>query len=303
MDWPDDKRTWRLFLVLGLCTDSSYLKGRPFRWGRRFSGAPVKFAWMECTSDRPMLGEAMLLMRSTERITVRQALDCLAVLRNVDAADSFCGHHTLELYVLPLPANYVKAHIRLDIDEIVAAKQRDLDDRGEWMLRAQWGIKAYVKEDWLYGLAPVLRRHLIDERFASAASYLNTSVHDLRWDMCDWREEDFDPDFDPYLPPAEAESAYLHAFKAIEALVGEPGKNHRIKEALAKVGIDPEASFKFGPDIVPIAETIHQFLHTRDHTAGHGSPQNKRKLKLPEIFKVQAVARHMILFAPDERQS
>ncbi len=195
---------------------------------------------------------------------------------------------------------YPKDREELSVRDLIAAHEEEFwDSYREGILRQEWETRSIVSPRWLDEMAPIIARHFADTRFASAAGYLFKSIADLWWDMCDWREEGYRGDFRPYLTQAEAEAAFLNAFKAVEALIGEPGSVERVQQSLRQIGVNPKEEFLFGKERIQVAHAVRACLGTRDKVAAHGSRQNKRELTLPGIFRLQALARHLLLFAPE----
>jgi len=96
------------------------------------------------------------------------------------------------------------------------------------------------------------------------------------------------------------ESAYQNAFKAIEAIIGEPPKDKRkLRMKLIEAGINPDE--KVGYDLYemkPGKETVIKKLvdmhQARDKKAAHGKTNELRNIGYCELKDKQALARYLI---------
>jgi len=96
------------------------------------------------------------------------------------------------------------------------------------------------------------------------------------------------------------EDALHSAFKAIEAVIGDPPKNdRRFFSTLAKLGIDPaeEAGYL---NKTPIHKMIRRMNEARDKCSAHGSTRNRR-ISAAELLDFQTCA-NVIVTAAFEKQ-
>jgi hypothetical protein len=96
------------------------------------------------------------------------------------------------------------------------------------------------------------------------------------------------------------EDALHSAFKAIEAVIGDPSKDdRRFFATLAKIGIDPaeEAGYL---NKIPIHKMIRRMNEARDKRSAHGSTRN-RKISAAELLDFQTCA-DVIVTAALEKQ-
>ena len=100
-----------------------------------------------------------------------------------------------------------------------------------------------------------------------------------------------------------AENAVLNAFKAIEAIIGDPPKNEaKYRQKLEKVGISPDELVGFtGYSGIegkqPIGNKIRKFNYLRDKKAAHGRSAIDRRITFYEIMDIQACAQAVIQIA------
>ena len=98
---------------------------------------------------------------------------------------------------------------------------------------------------------------------------------------------------------AAVESAFVESFKAIEAMVGEPGDEQRLRRRLVNMGIDPDEPVGYTEDL-SIVRRIRDVHRTRDKRAGHGyRPQGVAPITYRELMNAQALARACILMHLD----
>ena len=105
---------------------------------------------------------------------------------------------------------------------------------------------------------------------------------------------------------ARAENAVLNAFKAVEAIVGDPPKDDKkFLKKLWEVGIDPSMMVgymsrgldKGMTEREPIAEKIRKMSNVRDKKAAHGSTKSDRRITYFEIMDFQALAEAVVRIA------
>jgi hypothetical protein len=83
------------------------------------------------------------------------------------------------------------------------------------------------------------------------------------------------------------ENSAQNAFKAIEALIGDPPKDdERFFKKLRSLGLDPDSTVGY-KEKKPLFEAIRQLGVLRDKKAAHGSTPNRR-IKLGEMLDCQA---------------
>jgi hypothetical protein len=151
--------------------------------------------------------------------------------------------------------------------------------------------------EWLENIAPYLRKYIKDADFQRGCSYLFLSMWELGIDVCDWADEDYDQDFYRFVSISKAESAFLNAFKTIEAIVGEPSKNRTRQKLTQKlqakgINLDENVGYKHKSNVI---DKVLEYHPLRDQIAAHGIGKIKRELKLSEIIELQSLARYLLL--------
>ena len=100
---------------------------------------------------------------------------------------------------------------------------------------------------------------------------------------------------------ARVETAYQNAFKAVEAVVGEPSKDRRkLRLRLTTRGINPDEMVGYNVyGTKPAKDTILTKLidmhQTRDKKAAHGKSNVPRTIGYCELRDKQELARYLIL--------
>ena len=151
--------------------------------------------------------------------------------------------------------------------------------------------------EWIEHIIPYLKRYTIDPNFQRGCSYLFLSMWELGIDACDWREQDYGQEFYRFVSISKAESAFLNAFKTVEAIVGEPGKDRtrrKLTQRLQARGINPDedVGYRVKENLI---DKILKYHSLRDQIAAHGIGNIKRELKLSELIDLQSLARHLLL--------
>lgn len=94
---------------------------------------------------------------------------------------------------------------------------------------------------------------------------------------------------------ARMESALFHAYKSIEALVGEPGKPERFMRVMERWGLDPNFIIPNREEGKTVVKQIYELQKIRDKKAGHGHKSRSSKpVTCYEILKAQRLAKHVI---------
>lgn len=94
-----------------------------------------------------------------------------------------------------------------------------------------------------------------------------------------------------------AENAILNAFKAIEAIIGDPPKNEaRLRSKIQDIGLDPDDKMFLYPEFGgSILDEIRRLSLARDKRAAHGRTNKERKITYFEMMNAQFLARLIIL--------
>jgi hypothetical protein len=100
---------------------------------------------------------------------------------------------------------------------------------------------------------------------------------------------------------ARVETAYQNAFKAIEAIIGEPPKDtNKLKTKLVSIGINPDEMvgyelYEMKPAKEKLIKKLVDMQEIRDKKAAHGKTIAPRTIGYCELKDKQALAQHVIL--------
>ncbi|MBN1161456.1 MAG: hypothetical protein JXA17_05880 [Dehalococcoidales bacterium] len=100
---------------------------------------------------------------------------------------------------------------------------------------------------------------------------------------------------------AKIETAYQNAFKAIEAIIGEPPKDKKkIRTKLNNAGLDPDEEIGYSlygmkPGREKFIKKLMDMQKTRDKMAAHGKTTIPRTIDYCELKDKQALAQYVIL--------
>jgi hypothetical protein len=151
----------------------------------------------------------------------------------------------------------------------------------------------------------IVNMQMHNKTLQNASSYFYSSVKKLGLDICDWRDSDYDPQFDPYINIGLRESCFQDAYKSIEAILGDAGglKNRdiRLSLKLKSLNIDPEEEMGYRIK-EKILTKILRFVVIRDKFSAHGSTP-KGLIQLTDIIDAQSCARYLITLPLVNKQS
>lgn len=262
---------------------------------------PVRFSIVLTQAqpaDTPPQGR--FLLSSAHPMDLRQARHYAHAIEALLPITNFCIIHTPELRLLPIREDAYESLQRpwlaANLQAVCASEIVETLGQPDFSPSVFDGGHGYNLER-LTELMPWLGRYADDAAFQRAVSYLATSIKELGVDACDWREQDFDREFSLFTSVSIAESAFLNAYKAIEALVGDKGKDRTEKRylgRLAAIGIEPSEMVGYREQ-ESIIEKARRYYQMRDAIAAHGLGAYKRDLLLSEIIDLQALARHILL--------
>lgn len=154
--------------------------------------------------------------------------------------------------------------------------------------------------DYVWHIVPVVLRNqsLMDaisfyRESITQAWVANDNVYDIMWENSDLPSS--------LVEKARVETAYHNAFKAIEAVVGEPPKDEiKLRLILIRNGVNPDKIV--GYDLYgmkPAKETLIKKVidmhQARDKMAAHGKTNLPRTIGYCELKDKQALACHIIL--------
>ncbi|MFW6118903.1 MAG: hypothetical protein ACOC7S_01055 [Planctomycetota bacterium] len=186
-------------------------------------------------------------------------------------------------------------------DTVPAADLVDLEERRPWEERTldfphqQLGYGAYSAAEVLAAGWRIAALAIREERLFRALRFLNASKEDFDVAPGELREilcSDEEPPRTT-LTQTRFENALQNAFKAIEAVIGDPPKDDgRLFRKIRDVGLDPGEMVGYGRKM-PLHEAIRWANDARDKKSAHGSTK-KRKISVLELLNHQSCAEHVI---------
>lgn len=206
-----------------------------------------------------------------------------------------------ELPVMRVPDEIVAGGDVISIRALLAVEEsREPEDRSanvfssrlEDML-CQWTITSSATHEhaWRIAATSFGSPALFDALRFMRRSYDNFyvwpgQIRDVAWDV----------DGGPNTGSGQSrfEEALHSAFKAIEAIIGDPPRDdRRLFEKLRAIGIDPDEEVGYA-EKEKISAVIRSMNTARDKKAAHGSTRNRRILPA-ELLRYQACAEYIVL--------
>lgn len=91
------------------------------------------------------------------------------------------------------------------------------------------------------------------------------------------------------------ENVVLNAYRAVEALVGEPGRENRFRTRLLEWGIDFDEKVGFrGYPQLPVGSRMYWLRDLRDEAAAHGRRRRRKPLTFFEAMEAQELANSVL---------
>lgn len=243
----------------------------------------------------------MILISSKKALNPREGLHYVHAIETLLPISYFCNAKIYDRFsILPLRReSYEKLTRPWKFTEIVKECREEIADFYNDSLNFSHSFHSQTIErlSWIEYVIPYLKRYTVDPDFQRGCSYLFLSMWELDIDACDWQGENYDPEFYRFVSICRAESAFLNAFKVVEAIVGEPSKNRtrqKLTQKLRQRGINPDE--KVGYRVKEkLTDKVLKYHLLRDQIAAHGIGKIKRELKLSEIIDLQSLARYLLL--------
>lgn len=175
--------------------------------------------------------------------------------------------------------------------------QKDYKERyGESGLFHLFGIGYILLADEIAVIWKIVQALLSDSHIFDAAHFYWASVHEFSFLGDGVREVIDDINAIPVsrYVLSRAENAVLNAFKAIEALIGNPPQDDgRLRKRIEAAGLDPDEQVGFsGYGLTPgsIFDKVRKLSRARDKRAAHGRTAAKHAITYYEIMDAQQLA-------------
>ena len=198
---------------------------------------------------------------------------------------------------ISIPENVIKKGRLIKIKDLVGS-----DGIGSgiyFRVMESIGVADYVLEE-VWRIVPIVVK---SKSLMDAANFYKESIGQV-WiagdDVFDIMSYNLD------IPPSQAqrariETAYQNAFKAIEAIIGEPPKDKKkLRVKLLKDGINPDEEVGYNlygmkPGKETLLKKVMDMHQNRDKKAAHGKTNIPRTIGYCELKDKQALARHILL--------
>jgi len=174
-------------------------------------------------------------------------------------------------------------------------------------LRSGIGVAATTLDE-VWRVVPVVVQ---EEDVFDATSFYQASISDFCFlgdDIWEVLSDDLSAPFSS-AERSRAENALLNAFKAIEAIVGDPPKDERrLRQKLREAGIDPEEPVGYqwggaGPPKEPIIVKVGRMSSARDKRAAHARTGVDRTITYYELMDSQGCAQAVLSRAIEFRMA
>jgi hypothetical protein len=205
----------------------------------------------------------------------------------------------IEAVVFRVPADLVRGHRCVAIDSLAQVEEaRPYADRTLETPMVVLGSSFHTSAayfDTAWKITPVLVK---DERLRRAARYLKASKDAFHawpgqvWDIMKSPTAKVQTE----LEQTALENALQNAFKAVEAVLGDPSKDDaKLRARMEAVGLDPDEEVGY-IDKASLQTTIRRMSWTRDKKSAHGSTP-PRPITAGELVEFQACAQLVVLVA------
>lgn len=204
-----------------------------------------------------------------------------------------------------VPERLLRRNKFLRYNELIALNRNlSFEERlGEMEFHINLNRSIHVPEQVLIEIWRILPAIMLDQDLFNAALFYQTSVKEYCFLGNDIESVIAEPDRSPiyHYDRVRAENSLQNAFKAVEALIGDPPTdNSKFFSRLKDVGINPLEMFGYQKK-EPIYKKIRKMSIARDKKAAHGKTLISRRITYYELMDFQALAKHIILTVINHR--
>lgn len=213
----------------------------------------------------------------------------------------------------PVPLAKLGKHGEIAFEQLVEEDaQKDYEDRySEFGLRVFFGTTYRLLADEIARVWEILPTLLLDSHLFDAAHFYWASVHEFGFTGDSIREVLDNINATPVsrIALVRAENAIQNAFKAIEALVGDPPKDdERLRGKIKAAGLDPDEQVgwdipEYGLARQSILEGVRKLARIRDVRAAHARTRANRRITCFDMMEAQRLALHFILASAEKEKS
>ena len=180
----------------------------------------------------------------------------------------------------------------IDYEESLNYNERSFEFPSLVLSRSFSTSSSHIDAAWK--LTPIIQNN---ENIRQAAKYLSESQENFYVWIGDLDNAIDQADYVPKSSYEQIifENALQNAFKAIEAIIGDPPKDdNRLFTKMKRVNLDPYE--EFGLEKLPLYKIIREMNKARDKKSAHGSIVAK-DITVGELLSYQGCARHILYSA------
>ena len=218
-----------------------------------------------------------------------------------------CNPHLAPEYPIAfaIPFDKLGKHGEITFEQLLEEDvQKDCKDRyGKrgllHLFRATYGLLSH-EIAWIWEIVQAL---FIDPQMFDAAHFYWASVREFVFSGDAVQEVIDDINVTPVsrIDLVRAENAIQNAFKAIEALIGDPPKDdRRLRNKIETTGLDPDEQVgwdvpEYGLASRSVLEQVRELSRIRDKRAAHARTEGNRRITYFEMMDAQELALEFIL--------
>jgi hypothetical protein len=302
---PESDRVWYLLLHLGVPSLSNTEYPNHMRLARSAaSEVGVKLSIIPIISDHPSPRDLRYFLRFP--YYRRRDLHAIRLAETVlNIAWVLCGplgDPNEPASTLRIPRELVDKDPQIALEDLIRLERsREWPDRNVYFPEESIGSYTSFSRGNLDEVWRRLPTIISNDHLSTAVRFLRTSKENFNVYPGQIRDIVADPSLSAEIPSEETnlETALLSAFKALEAIIGDPPKDKRkLARKLRAVGLDPYEGVGYS-DTIPLIDMIREFARARDTKAAHGSTAAS-SIRILELLEFQSCAEYVLLAAIDQ---
>lgn len=201
--------------------------------------------------------------------------------------------------ILRIPPDIIKGRTAVLLDDLIRLEEsREPDPLSVKRPRLTIGQTTITSRDRFEAAWRVCNVTYSNENLFEATRFLKTSFDNFYVWPGQISQVASDPEMGPITSShqAKSEDALLNAFKAVEAIIGDPPKDEaKLFHKLRLIGVDPEEAVGYRGRRA-LHQVIRQMSRDRDKKAAHGSTRD-RTIKAADLLDYQECAAWVVLSA------
>lgn len=303
-------QNYKYFLLTGIRVETK-IKELPFK-KFKIKKYPILFSTsnliliptLENDSDQfenPILSRGMIGLEMSKPISMIKAKEYLHCLEASFLIYFFCKEKDFsdEWTILPLSKPISFPDLPVTYSKLLRKYRKEINYGYPTINYFKNFFHTYTIESQqnLNDIIKIFSYSLEHQKLYNASSFLCRSIKELNDDTCDWKESNYDENYDEYTSIGNRESSFLNSYKAIEAILGDLGgksnRKNKIIDSLMEEKLDPNKNMGIIKKET-LTDQLLKFSDIRDEFAAHGST-NKQQIKYKDLFQIQILARILVL--------